>query len=442
MFGVYSYFQHFSQDNKVHENAKKLEEVYELLASDFYQKQDKDKLLNAAINGMTKHLNDPYTEYLSKEETTAFHEDVSGDFVGIGAEMQQKGQQILITSPMKDSPAEKAGLKPRDELIGVDGHSIKGEALDAIIPKVRGKEGTTVTLTVKRDGVEKEIKIKREKIHVKSVEYKKHGHIGVFKINKFQSGTAGELKSAIQQAQKEGVKNILLDLRNNPGGLLDEAVKMANIFLDKDETVVKLEKGDQQEAIKTTNAPLDHVKDLKVSILLNGGSASASEVFAGALHDYGIAKIYGEKSFGKGIVQTTHEFDDGSLLKFTEMKWLTPKNHYIHGKGIQPDIEVKGADYENISAIPTNQTYHEGQQDKMIQSIKIGLKALGYNVGVVDSHFDAQLTEAIKQFQHHYQLTEEGTFNKETNRVFTEKLVEKASSDDPMLEKTLSKIQE
>lgn len=441
-FGINYYLHHTVKDQKVNENAEKLSEVYEILASDFYQKQDKDKLLDEAIHGMTKSLKDPYTEYLSKEETASFHEDVSGDFVGIGAELQQKGKQIIITSPMQDSPAEKAGLKPRDELIAIDGKSVKGQALDAIIPKVRGKKGTDVKLTVKRNGEEKELTVTRDKIHVKSVKYEKHGNIGVFKINKFQEGTAGELKSAIQQAQKSGIKNIVLDLRNNPGGLLDEAVKMANIFLDKDETVVKLEKGDQKESIKTTNDPLEGVKDLKVSILLNEGSASASEVFSGALHDHKVAQIYGEKSFGKGIVQTTREFEDGSLLKFTEMKWLTPNDHYIHGKGIQPDVLVKGADYENITMIPSKATYEEGQQDKHIKSIKIGLKALGYDVGIIDEHYDVQLTAAVKKFQQKNDLTANGMFNKDTNRVFTERLVEKASSEDPMLEKTLKKVEE
>ncbi|MEJ7540786.1 S41 family peptidase [Staphylococcus intermedius] len=442
VFGIQFYFHQYSKDHKISENAQKLSEVYEILASDFYQKQDKDQLLDEAINGMTKSLKDPYTEYLSKEETTSFHEDVSGDFVGIGAELQQKGKQIIITSPMQDSPAEKAGLKPRDVLIAIDGKSIQGQPLDAIIPKVRGKKGTEVKLTVKRNGEEKELTVTRDKIHVKSVKYEKHGDVGVFKINKFQEGSAGELKSAIQQAQKAGIKNIVLDLRNNPGGLLDEAVKMANIFLDQDETVVKLEKGDQKEAIKTSNAPLDGVKDLKVSIILNEGSASASEVFSGALHDHHVAKIYGEKSFGKGIVQTTREFEDGSLLKFTEMKWLTPNDHYIHGKGIQPDVPVKGADYENITVIPSKTTYQEGQEDQHIKSIKIGLKALGYDVGTIDNHYDAQLTSAVKQFQQKNNINANGMFNKDTNRVFTERLVEKASSEDPMLEKTLKKVEE
>lgn len=440
--GGFFYYNHSSQNQKVTANAQKLSDVYELIANDYYKKQDKDQLLDHAIKGMTKSLNDPYTEYLSQDETKSFQEDVSGDFVGIGAEMQQKGKQIIITSPMKDSPAEKAGIKPKDELLAINGHSTKNKALNAIISEIRGKKGTEVKLTIKRGNDTRDITVKRDKIHVKSVEYKKHGHTGVFKINKFQEGTAGELKSAIQQSQKEGVTQVLLDLRNNPGGLLDEAVKMANIFLDKGETVVKLEKGNQKDAVKTANQPLDHIKDMKISILLNEGSASASEVFSGALHDHHIAKIYGTKSFGKGIVQTTREFKDGSLLKFTEMKWLTPDGHYIHGKGIKPDVPVKGADYENIKPIPTDKTYQQGDHDKNIRSIKIGIKALGYSIDTVDESYDAQLSTAIKAFQQKNHIEANGMFNEETNRLFTEKLVEKATSEDPMIEQTLKKLEE
>ncbi|HCT3282166.1 TPA: S41 family peptidase, partial [Staphylococcus aureus] len=315
-------------------NLNKIENVYKILNSDYYKKQNSDKLSKAAIDGMVKELKDPYSEYLTKEQTKSFNEGVSGDFVGIGAEMQKKNDQIMVTSPMKGSPAERAGIRPKDVITKVNGKSIKGKALDEVVKDVRGKENTEVTLTVQRGSEEKDVKIKREKIHVKSVEYKKKGKVGVITINKFQNDTSGELKDAVLKAHKDGLKKIVLDLRNNPGGLLDEAVKMANIFIDKGKTVVKLEKGKDTEAIQTSNDALKEAKDMDISILVNEGSASASEVFTGALKDYNKAKVYGSKTFGKGVVQTTREFKDGSLLKYTEMKWLTPDGHYIHGKGI------------------------------------------------------------------------------------------------------------
>jgi len=305
---------------------------------------------------------------------------------------------------------------------------------------VRGKKGTYVTLTIKRGSQEKDIKIKRDTIHVKSVEYEKKGNVGVLTINKFQSNTSGELKSAIIKAHKQGIRHIILDLRNNPGGLLDEAVKMANIFIDKGNTVVQLEKGKDKEELKTSNQALKQAKDMKVSILVNEGSASASEVFTGAMKDYHKAKVYGSKTFGKGIVQTTREFSDGSLIKYTEMKWLTPDGHYIHGKGIRPDVSISTPKYQSLNVIPDNKTYHQGEKDKNVKTMKIGLKALGYPIDNETNIFDEQLESAIKTFQQDNNLKVNGNFDKKTNDKFTEKLVEKANKKDTVLNDLLNKL--
>lgn len=436
------YWKNTSTDPSIQKNAEKLGEVYEVIATDYYKNTDKELLLEDAIKGMTKSLKDPYTEYMSTEETKSFNEDVSGDFVGIGAEMEQKNEKIYIASPIKESPAEKAGIQPKDELIAVDGKPVKGKQLTEIVKEVRGKEGTTVKLLINRNGNEKEFSIKRETIHVESVKHEKHGQTHVFKINKFQEGTSDELKAAIEKAQKQGAKHILIDLRNNPGGLLDEAVNMANIFVDKGETVVQLEKGKQTRQITTDHARLKVIEKLDVGILMNEGSASASEVFTGALKDHGIAKVYGEKSFGKGIVQTTREFNDGSLLKFTEMKWLTPKGHYIHEKGIKPDVEIKGAAYENMKVIPSDKTFKVGDKSEYIKSLKTGLDALGYDVGEMSENFDSTLEKAVRSFQSDQKVESDGVFNRKTNEKLTEQLVNKSTEEDVMLDRTLKKIGE
>ena len=427
-------------DNDQRKSFKKVQAAYATLANDYYKQQNPDKLSEAAINGMVKELKDPYSQYMTKDETKSFNEDVSGDFVGIGAEMQQRNHQISVTSPMKGSPAEKAGLKPKDVVKEVDGKSVKGKSLTDVVKMVRGKEGTTVTLTIERAHQTHTLKIKRDKIHVKSVEYKKEGNVGVFTINKFQENTAAELKTSIKKAHDEGVNKIVLDLRNNPGGLLNEAVKMANIFIDKDKPVVKLQKGKDTEVIRAPSDSLKEAKNMQVSILVNEGSASASEVFTGAMKDYGKAKVYGEKTFGKGIVQTTKEYKDGSLLKYTEMKWLTPKGHYIHGKGIQPDVKIDAPRYQSLSMIPEDKVFKDGDHSKDIKSIKIGLKALGYNTNNEDETFDSALQSAVESFQKDNQLDVNGKFDKETNRKFTEKLIDKSSKDDEVLKSLLKKL--
>ncbi|PKR12397.1 S41 family peptidase, partial [Staphylococcus aureus] len=350
----------------------------------------------------------------------------------------KKNDQIMVTSPMKGSPAERAGIRPKDVITKVNGKSIKGKALDEVVKDVRGKENTEVTLTVQRGSEEKDVKIKREKIHVKSVEYKKKDKVGVITINKFQNDTSGELKDAVLKAHKDGLKKIVLDLRNNPGGLLDEAVKMANIFIDKGKTVVKLEKGKDTEAIQTSNDSLKEAKDMDISILVNEGSASASEVFTGALKDYNKAKVYGSKTFGKGVVQTTREFKDGSLLKYTEMKWLTPDGHYIHGKGIKPDVTIDTPKYQSLNVIPNTKTFKVGDDDKNIKTIKIGLSALGYKVDNESTQFDQALENQVKAFQQTNKLEVTGEFNKETNNKFTELLVEKANKHDDVLDKLIN----
>ncbi|MDW4274261.1 PDZ domain-containing protein [Staphylococcus saprophyticus] len=419
---------------------KKVEQVYQTLDDEYYKDTSSEELGTAAIDSMVKKLDDPYSDYMTKKETKSFNEDVSGDFVGIGAEMQKKGNQIQITSPMKQSPAEKAGIQPKDVVTKVNGKSIKGQPLEAIVKKVRGKQGTKVTLTIERGGQAHDITIKRDKIHVKSVEYQKHGDVGVFTINKFQNSTSGELKSAIIKAHKDGIRKIVLDLRNNPGGLLDEAVKMANIFIDKNETVVQLEKGKHKEAIKASNDASKEAKDMDVSILVNKGSASASEVFTGAMKDYNKAKVYGSKTFGKGIVQTTREFEDGSLLKFTNMKWLTPKSHYIHGKGITPDKKIEEPAYQSLNVIPSNKTYQLGDDDKNVKTMKVGLNALGYHINNQSTEFDSELEDALKSFQKKNNLDVNGTFNKSTNEKFTQQLVEKANKEDTVLNELLKKL--
>nr|WP_232796285.1 S41 family peptidase [Staphylococcus canis] len=437
-FLLYINHQHHS---KTQQNADKIGQVYQLIANHYYKKQDQSQLVDHAIKGMTQSLDDPYTEYLTKSETVSFNEDISGDFVGIGAEMEQKGKKIFITTPIKDSPAEKVGLKPKDELIKVNHKSIHNQDLNQVTSKVRGKKGTTVQLTIKRNNEIKTFNIKRDTVHIQSVEREAHGKTDVFKISKFQENTASELKLEIQKSLQKGHKNIILDLRNNPGGLLDEAIKMANIFLEKDQVVVELEKDGQTEKIRTSNQPLKNIDKAKISILINEGSASASEVFTGALMDHHVAKVYGETSFGKGIVQTTHEFSDGSLLKFTEMKWLTPHHRYIHNKGITPDVKIASPEYEKIKAIPDNYTAQLGDNNDYVQSIKVGLKSLGYAVNSNDASFDESLRQAITQFQGHEDIIQTGEFDNETNRKFTKKIIDKINNEDPVLKEMIQKTE-
>ncbi|MBF9298686.1 S41 family peptidase [Mammaliicoccus sciuri] len=436
-FASYKFGLYFGNDQQKELN--KIEEAYKQINNDYYKDVDDDKLTQGAIDGMIKSLDDPYSEYISAKDTTSYNEEISGDFVGIGAEMEMHDGYVRITSPMKDSPAEKAGVKSLDVITKVDDESIKNKSLNEIVKKVRGTKGTTVTLTIKREGKEPfDVKIKRDKIHLTSVDYTKKKDTGVIAISKFQNKTTKELQSALKQAKKDKVKHVVLDLRNNPGGLLDEVVTSVNLFVDKNKPVIYLEtKGDKPQAVETENDKMSGIDDMDYTVLVNKGSASAAEIFAGALQDYKIADVLGTTTFGKGIGQVHKEFSDSSILKYTNMRWLTPNKSYIHKKGIQPDKTIKAPKYEEIEIIDPSKTYQEGDQSKEIKSIKIGLNALGYNINNENDQFDAQLTSQVKSFQSDHDLTANGIFTDDTTKKFIELLRKKIRSEDKQLDEAI-----
>lgn len=439
-FASYKFGLYFGNDKQ--KSLNKIEEAYKQIDDDYYKDVDDEKLTQGAIDGMIKSLDDPYSEYISSKDTTTYNEEISGDFVGIGAEMEVHKGYVRITSPMKDSPAEKAGIKPLDVVTKVDNQSIKNKSLNEIVSKVRGKEGTTVNLTIKREGKEPfDVQIKRDKIHLTSVDYTKKNDTGIISISKFQNKTTKELKSALKQAKKDNVKHVVLDLRNNPGGLLDEVVTSVNLFVDKGKPVIYLEtKGDKPQAVETENDKMAGIDDMDYSVLVNKGSASAAEIFAGALQDYKIADVLGTTTFGKGIGQVHKEFNDSSILKYTNMRWLTPNKSYIHKKGIKPDKTISAPKYEGIEIIDPTKSYELGDKSKEIKSIKIGLDALGYNTSNENETFDAQLESNVKAFQSEHKLEPNGVFTDETTKKFIELLRKKIRAEDKQLDEAIDYI--
>ncbi len=437
-----SYKLGLNYGNDKQKNINKIEKVYEQIEGDYYKDVDEDKLTKGAIDGMVKSLNDPYSEYISAEDTESYNQEISGDFVGIGAEMESHNNYARITSPMKDSPAEKAGIKSLDVITKVNNKSIKNKSLNEIVNQVRGKKGTTVTLTIKREGKEPfDVEIKRDKIHVTSVDYKKKDDTGIISISKFQEKTTEELKSAIKKAKKDNVKHVVLDLRNNPGGLLDEVITSVNLFVDKGKPVIYLEtKGDKPEAVKTEKDKMSGIDDMDYSVLVNKGSASASEIFAGALQDYKIADVVGTTTFGKGIGQSHQSFDDSSILKYTNMRWLTPNKSYIHKKGIKPNKEIKAPKYEEIEIISPKKSFQNGDKAKEVKSIKIGLDALGYNVSNENENYDSELESAVKNFQQDHNLNDDGIFTDKTTEKFIDLMRNKIQKEDIQLDDTIKYI--
>ena len=311
-------------------------------AKEKYYKQpvsDKD-LYYGALKGMVAGLNDPYSVYFDPSEAKKFNEALNESFVGIGAQIGEKEGKLTVIAPLPDSPASKAGLQAGDWIVSIDGASTDGIAVDDAVTKIRGEAGTIVTLQINRPKSTdlKEIKITRAQITVDSVKWKMEANqIMVISISTFNGDTTDLFNKAVQDSLTQNAKGIVLDLRGDPGGLLTAAVNVASAWVGYDPVVT--EKGKlKTQTYNGVMAP--RLSGIPTVVLVDGGSASASEIVSGALQDYGYAKLVGTKTFGKGSVQDYQDLPDGSALKVTVAEWLTPKGRGINKIGIEPDVKV------------------------------------------------------------------------------------------------------
>ncbi|HSD83831.1 MAG TPA: S41 family peptidase, partial [Anaerolineae bacterium] len=321
-------------------------EAYDILQREYYGDDlatGKDLEYNA-IRGMIFGLEDQFTSFVSPEAARLIDEDATGSFSGIGAYVQLNKQRALqITRVFQGSPAEKAGLKAGDLLIEVDGKSIVGEDLSEQVAKVRGPEGSTATFTVVREGEDQPLKvdITRATIEIKLVESRMiDGNIAYVSLSKFDSSTtARQLQAAIQALLDQKPAGLIFDLRDNPGGFLDQSVDVADLFLNSGVVLYERTKNGEEQVFRSDDNGI--AQDIPLVVLVNGGSASAAEIVAGAIQDRGRAVLIGEKTFGKGSVQQINRLEDGSQLRVTIAHWFTPNNLGIHGQGIEPNIKVE-----------------------------------------------------------------------------------------------------
>jgi len=311
---------------------------------------DDQKIIYGAIEGMAKSLGDPYTSFFSPEEAKRFTQDLSGSFEGIGAVLGIKNNQLTIISPLKDTPAKQAGLKAGDIIIKINGQESTDMTTEEAVNLIRGPKGTNVTLSIYRDGWtnSKDFIITRNTIEIPSVEWSlKNGNTAYIQIFQFDDFLARNFKNQVYQILKTPeVEKIVLDLRNNPGGYLETAQEIAGYFLENGQTVLIEDfGGNKEQQIYKAEGDSELLK-YPVVVLINEGSASASEILAGALRDNRNVQLIGEKSFGKGSVQELAELRGGSFLKITIAKWLTPKGNLIADVGLEPDIKVEITDQE------------------------------------------------------------------------------------------------
>ena len=321
---------------------KTLEAFKTMIKQKYIGEVDEEKMVEGAIKGFVEGLGDPYTEYLPKEEMTEFTEETSSQYVGIGVYLtnDKTTNTILVIGTMNGSPALEAGMQAGDIIEKVNDVAYTGETMDDAIKVLKGEEGTSAKVTVLRDGKEIDLTVTRKKITVEHVSSKMvENNIAYLQVDSFDSGVAESFKKQVTELVNKGAKGIIIDLRSNGGGIVDEATGIAELFVKKGETILITKgKTEEEEITKSTKNPI--IKDIPVVILVNEGTASASEILAGALKDQYGAKIVGKTTYGKGVIQTLYTLSDGSGLKITTDEYYTPKHNKIHKVGIKPDIEV------------------------------------------------------------------------------------------------------
>ncbi len=359
-------FSVFSVTKSRYEELELFNKVLYLIESQYYRPVDTNKLVEGAIKGMMDTL-DPHSAFLSKEFYKKMQADTDGEFGGLGIEVTQKDGVIYVVTPIDDTPAFKAGIQPRDKIVEINHESILGFTLDEAIDKMKGKEGTEVHLGIVREG-EKGVKyftIKRQKIIVKPVKsFLLDEQYAFVRLTQFQRRSASGIEKALKKLGKKakkagGLKGIVLDLRSNPGGLLDEAIKVSSLFL-KEGVVVSTESRDpNNKNIHYVIKSMTKYLDLPLVVLVNGASASASEIVAGALQDHKRAMILGSQTFGKGSVQTVVSIDKGNEygVKLTIAQYMTPKNRKIQALGIVPDINLDNMDKDWVEEHKKTQKY-------------------------------------------------------------------------------------
>ena len=327
-----------------------LDEVYDKLSGTYNGDVSFETLAEGAKKGMAEALGDKYTVYMTAEESSDFYDDLHGNVgSGIGVEMGERDGYVRVLRTLPDNPARKAGMLAGDILYKVDGEEVYNLSTEEISKRVRGETGTEVTVTVVRDGKEKSFTMKREVINNVSAYVDYDGSTAIVTVTRFDNDTGTKVQGFAKEFSDKGVKKVILDLRGNGGGYVSAAADMLSLWIDDDTYLVQKSKhyGDSKS---TTSAGKAILKDMKTIVLVNGSTASASEIVAGALQDYGKATIVGEKTYGKGVVQNLLNLSNGTSLKVTTAEWHTPKDRSINLDGIKPDVEVERS-YEDINAM-------------------------------------------------------------------------------------------
>ncbi|MDE3840122.1 peptidase S41 [Bacillus methanolicus] len=413
---------------------RKVEQAYSLILNKYVEKVDEEQLVEGAIQGMLLTLKDPYSVYMDKETARQFNETLESSFEGIGAEVSMIDGKIVIVAPFKDSPAEKAGLKPNDQILKVDGESVEGLDLYEATLKIRGERGTMVTLEISRQGLKEPltVEIKRDEIpqitvysEVKNVNGK---DIGYIELTSFSENTAEEFRTQLKSMEKDGIDGLVIDVRGNPGGLLSTVEEIVRELVTNKKPYVQIEKrnGEKDRYFSTLKKP----KQYSIAVLVDKGSASASEILAGALKEAQGYPLIGEHTFGKGTVQQPVQMEDGSNIKLTLFKWLTPDGNWIHKKGIEPDIKVSQPDIFHTHPLKIEKPLEKEMNNEQVKNAQEMLDELSFEPGRTDGYFSESTVKAVKAFQMKHDIKPTGIIDGETASALQGAIMEELKKEE------------
>ncbi|QAS53717.1 S41 family peptidase [Halobacillus litoralis] len=417
----------FLKDMSGNADLKKVEQAYNVIQENYVEEVDKKNLVEGAIQGMLDTLEDPYSVYMDKETMEQFNQSIESTFQGIGAEVSMVNDKVTIVAPIKGSPAEKAGLKPNDQILKVDGESVEGLDLYEAVLEIRGEKGTEVTLEIDRPGVSDplNINITRDDIPLetvytdtKTIDGKK---AGIIEITSFSEKTSDEFHEALKKLEDDGMEGLVIDVRGNPGGLFTDVQEILKEFIPDDQPIVQVEdrSGEKSRYFSETKEK----KPYPITVLMDEGSASASEILAATMQEAGGYDLVGTKSFGKGTVQQAIPMGDGSTIKLTLYKWLTPEGNWIHEKGIQPTVKVKQPSYFYTNPVDIEDPFKYNDNHEKVKNIQQLLKGLGHDPGRTDGYYSKETEAAVEAFQKEADIPVTGEVDEETGGKLEEAII-------------------
>lgn len=411
------------------EQIMKIATTFKLIDTKYYTEVDNETVIDGAIEGMLGALGDPYSVYMDAERAEQFNSAViESTFTGIGAEVTMNQGKVTVIAPIKGSPADLAGIRAKDVILSVNGEQLEGLSLNQAVAKIRGPKGTQAKLHILRDGSQEpvEITVVRDEIDQETVYARmEEGDIGVIEIRQFAMNTAERFLTELERLEEQGIEGLVIDVRNNPGGLMVSAVQMAEPFVPKGNVILQVE--NREGKVEKETSREGKGKPYPVAVLVNGGSASASEILAAAIREEGNGVIIGETTFGKGLVQSNYDSGagDGSNVKITIAKWLTPKGNFVNETGIEPDVVVEQPAYFQVMPMSKATTLRPGDLHTDVKQLQMMLEGLGLTPDRQDGYFSEKTAEMVQAFQEAAGMEATGTVDKTTAEAIEQALIEK-----------------